>query len=151
GSTLANAGDPATAETVLRRALRRHSGDVWVNYDLARVLEQLSRRDGAIRFYTAARAVRPETAHEPAHALASKGESDEGIEIFQDLARLRPKNGRHLVCLGSALQERGRSKEAAAVLEQAIAALRDLIRLKPDDSGAHNDLGNALKAQGKLD
>ena len=37
----------------------RHPGDVWVNYDLARVLEQLNRRDEAIRFYTAARAAPP--------------------------------------------------------------------------------------------
>ena len=151
GNALADAGDPATAERVLRRAQARHTGDVWINYDLARVLERLNRRADAIRFYTAARALRPETAHELAHALAGRGESDEAIEVFRDLARLRPKMGRHLGCLATELIGRGRSKEAAAALEQAVAAHREAIRLKPDDAIAHNNLGLALDEQGKLD
>ena len=36
GRALNDAGDPAGAETVLRRAQQRHPGDVWINYDLAR-------------------------------------------------------------------------------------------------------------------
>ena len=32
--------------------------------------------------------------------LADKGEFDEAIEVFRDLARLRPKMGRHFNCLG---------------------------------------------------
>ena len=43
--------------------------------------EQLDRRDEAIRFYTAARALRPETAQELAMQLANKGGSDEAIEV----------------------------------------------------------------------
>ena len=145
GKALSAVGEPSTAETVLRRAQRRHPGDVWVNYDLAQVLEKLGRRDDAIRFYSAARAVRPETAHELAHALTRKGESDEAIEVFRDLVRLRPGNGRHLACLGQALKDRGRSREAAEVLEKAVAALREAIRLKPDTRPAHDNLGNALQ------
>jgi Flp pilus assembly protein TadD len=71
GRALLNDGDLAATESVLRRALGRHAGDVWINYALAVVLERLNRREEAIRFYTAARAVRPETAHELAHALCS--------------------------------------------------------------------------------
>jgi eukaryotic-like serine/threonine-protein kinase len=73
GTALHHAGDAAAAEAVLRGAQRRHPGDVWVNYDLAGVLEKLARRDDAIRYYTAARSIRPETAH----ALEDKGELDE--------------------------------------------------------------------------
>ena len=36
GRALNDAGDPAGAEAVLRRAQQRHPGDVWINYDLAR-------------------------------------------------------------------------------------------------------------------
>ena len=100
GKALLNEGELPAAEAVLRRALRLHSGDVWVNYTLGSVLEKLSRRDEAIRFYTAARAIRPETAHELAHALAAKGQTDEAIDVFRDLTRLRPKDGRHLSGLG---------------------------------------------------
>ena len=63
GRALKDAGDPAGAEAVLRRAQQRHPGDVWINYDLASSLEKLARREEAIRYYTAARSLRPETAH----------------------------------------------------------------------------------------
>jgi eukaryotic-like serine/threonine-protein kinase len=115
------------------------------------VLEAQSRRDDAIRFYTVARAIRPETAHEMAHALSNRGESDEAIEIFRELARLRPGNGRHAACLAENLRERGRSKEAAAALEQGVASLREAIRLRPGAYAGHNNLGLALVSQGKLD
>ena len=125
--------------------------DVWVNYELGRVLEAHSHRDDAIRFYTAARAVRPETAHELAHALANRGESDEAIEIFQELVRLRPGAGRHAACLGADLKARGRSKEAMAALEQGVASLREAVRLNPGAYAARVNLGRALLSQGKRD
>src|SRR5262249_45452697 len=137
GRALKDAGDPAEAEAVLRRAQQRHSGDVWINYDLAGALEKLARRDEAIRYYTAARSLRPETAHELAHALEKQGESDEAIAVFRDLERLRPRNSRHLGCLGKSLKARGRSQEAIAVLEAAVAAAREAIRTRPDDAYAH--------------
>jgi serine/threonine-protein kinase len=151
GSALLDAGDAKLAESVLRRAQRRYPGDVWLNYNFARCLEKLARREEAIRYYTAARSIRPEVAHELAHALVGKGESDEAIAVFQELARLRPGNGRHLLCLGRTLQDRGRAQEATAALDDAIAALREHILQRPDDAWAHGNLGLALLQQGKLD
>src|SRR4029077_16235381 len=147
---LNDAGDPAEAEVVLRRAQRRYSGGVWINYDLAGALEKLARRGEGSRYYIAARSLRPETANELAHALEMKGESDESIAVFRDLERLRPKNGRHLGCPGKALKARGRSQEAATVLEAAVAAAREAIRARPDDAYAHSSLAFSLEAQGKL-
>jgi len=151
GRALKDAGDPAGAELVLRRAQQFHPGDVWINYDLARALEKLARRDEAIRYYTAARSLRPDTAHELAHALRDKGERDEEIAIFEDLRRLRPGSGRHLGCLGRALLNQGRSDQARAALAAAEAANREAVRLRPDDASAHFSLGVALHIQGKLD
>src|SRR5262249_18039092 len=68
GVALFEAKDTPAAEGLLREAQRLHPRDVWLNYDLARCLEELGRRDEAIRYYTAARAIRPETAHALAHA-----------------------------------------------------------------------------------
>src|SRR5262249_2779868 len=99
GRALVNAGDPTGAGDGLRRAQRRYSDDVWINYDLAVALEMLARRSEAIRYHTAARALRPESAHELAHALEKQGEGDEAIGVFEDLRRLRPDNGWHLGCL----------------------------------------------------
>ena len=94
--------------------------------------ERLAHRDEAIRYYMAARSLRPETAHELAHLLERKGETDQAIAVFQDLARLRPKDGRHLVCLGEVLQGRGRSQEAKTALDAAIGTLRAAIGLEPE-------------------
>ena len=151
GTGLIGAGESALAESVLRTAQDRHPGDVWVNRALAAVLEKLSRRDEAIRFYTAARSIRPETAHSLAHALEARGASDEALSVFRDLNRLRPGNGQHLGCLGRALKAKGLSGEADETLEAAAAAWRSVIRLKPDDANAHHRLGDALLDQGKLD
>ena len=151
GNALTAAGDRAAAEAVLREAQRRHPDDVWVNYNLAGVLAAPGRTDEAVRYYTAARSIRPETAHELAHALEQRGESDEAIEVFRRLCLIRSRNGRHLNCFGKALQDRGRVEESGKILEAAIAALRDEIQLHPDHVSAHFNLGNALNAQGKHD
>jgi eukaryotic-like serine/threonine-protein kinase len=150
GRALNNAADPAGAETVLQRAQQRHASDVWINYDLAVALEKLARREEAIRYYTAARSLRPETAHELGHALEKKGDADESIAVFRDLQRLRPRNARHLGCLGKALKARGRSQEAALVLEAAVASASEAIRARPHDAYAHSSLAFSLETQGKL-
>jgi tetratricopeptide (TPR) repeat protein len=122
-----------------------------VNYNLARVLEALGRTDEAVRYYTAARSIRPETAHELAHALEQRGESDEAIEVFRQLCLIRARNGRHLSCFGLALRARGRVEESGKILDSAIAALREEIQLHPDHFNAHTNLGSAFLARGKGD
>jgi tetratricopeptide (TPR) repeat protein len=151
GTGLSAAGDGTLAETVLRRAQERHPRDVWVNFELAGVLQKLARRDEAIRFYTAARALRPETAHMLAHALAESGKGEEAVAVFRDLERLRPDDGRHLECLGESLQSRGRAAEARDVLARALAVQRGWIRNHPDDAKAHTTLGRSLQALGRLE
>ena len=150
GTALNNSGDIPGAESVLRTAQERHPRDPWVNYELANVLEKLSRRDEAIRFYTAARSLRPETAHELAHALEKRGDSDEAIAVFRDLNELRPGNARHLGCLGTALKNKGLSHEADEAFESAAAVVREAIRRDPDDAYAHGVLGMVLR-RGKGD
>jgi tetratricopeptide (TPR) repeat protein len=151
GTALWSAGDPATAEPVLRAAQRRHPGDVWINYDLARVCERRNQRHDAIHFYTAARAIRPETAHQLAHLLEHQGESEAAVAVFQDLTHLRPRNARHLDCLGSLLAKLGRAAEARPILEAVVAAGRDRVRREPRNDTAHNYLGIALNALSKHD
>jgi eukaryotic-like serine/threonine-protein kinase len=150
GTGLSEAGDSIHAESVLRAAQERHPRDVWVNYALGNVLEGLSRGDEAIRFYTAARSLYPATAHELAHALENRGDSDEAIAVFRDLKELRPRDPRHLACLGLALADRGRSREADEAFESAVAAARKAIQLKPDAARAHSILGMIL-CDGKHD
>jgi tetratricopeptide (TPR) repeat protein len=152
GAALHSDGDDALAESVLRRAQQRHPRDVWVNSELGGVLQELGRTDEAIRFYTAARAIRPETAHALAHALADRGDFDEAIAVFCDLVALRPKQIQQMGCLRWTLEQRGQSlKDVAADIDRAVAPLREAVRLKPDDAEAHTILGRTLFMQGKYD
>jgi serine/threonine-protein kinase len=150
GANLSKLGELKGAEALLRAGQRLYPGDVWLNIALAQCLEGQSRRQEAIRYYMAARSVRPETAHVLAHALEQIGETDQAITVFQDVARLCPKVIKHLVCLGEALKSRGRSQEATAAFDAAIGAGRQALPLKPHPAQIHFDLGRALNAQGKL-
>jgi serine/threonine-protein kinase len=152
GTGLHEAEDDHLAESVLRKAQRRHPGDVWINSELGAVLHSLGRNDEAIRFYTAARAIRPETAHALAHVLAERGDLDEAIAVFCDLVALRPDQIQHLGCLRLTLEERGQSLNVvAANVDRVVAPLREAVRLNPDDAEAHTILGRTLFIQGKLD
>jgi eukaryotic-like serine/threonine-protein kinase len=152
-AALAEAGERGAAVELLGRAQIEHPGDVRVNYNLGRELEQVQppRMEEAIRYYTAARALRAETAHELAHAWQSRGRRDEARAIFEDLTRLRPASSRHWVCLGFLLRSLGDRDAALAALEQAIATSRDAIRLGPDVAEAHFRLGNALAGKGMME
>jgi len=147
GSALRDAGDSQAAEGVLRQAQRRYPGDFWLNYNLARCLENLARREEAIRYYMTARSIRPESAHELAECLEFKGELDDAIAVFRDLERLQPKNGWHKGGLARVLKARGRSSEAAGVLAAAVSVLREASQIRPEDWFIHFQLGNVLKEQ----
>ncbi len=153
GDALAEAEEHEAAAGLFRRAQAHYPGDVWLNYDLGRELEAVHppRTEEAIGYYTAARALRPETGHELAHALEGRGRGPEAIAVFQDLVVLRPRNGRHWSCLGNLLKMRGDRGGSDAALDKAVEALREAIRLQPDSAYAHSNLGLALMRQGKLD
>jgi tetratricopeptide (TPR) repeat protein/serine/threonine protein kinase len=119
---LSREGAHEEAIRLLRAAQERHPGDVWLNHDLAQALYRSPRRDldEAIRFFTAARAVRPEIGHALAHALEDKNRYQEATSIFRELVRLRPRNASHHNCLANALARAGQTKEALAAYRRAL-------------------------------
>jgi tetratricopeptide (TPR) repeat protein len=149
---LAEAGARDAAAALLHRAQAVHPGDVWVNYQLGRALEELhpSRSEAAIGFFTVARALRPETAHELAHALETRGRDAEARVIFEDLTRLRSANGRHWACLGRLLLRGGDLAGSLAAQEKAVATLRAAIDFNAEDFHSHLILGSSLEAQSKV-
>jgi tetratricopeptide (TPR) repeat protein len=151
GQALANAGQAEAAVALLRQAAVQYPDDVWVNYILAEVLNGRgpSARAEAVRYYTAARVLRPATAHALAHLLARMGRGAEAEAVFRDLAGRRPEDPRHFACLGNHLKEGGRAAAAATSFERAIAAGRAALRLRPDDAPAHYDVGRALSGLGR--
>jgi tetratricopeptide (TPR) repeat protein len=140
---------PAQAAELLRRAQRQYPADFWVNHDLGRVLRTVTppERDEAVRFLTAAVALRPESPGARSNlgfALHDKGQSDEAIASYKKAIELDPKYAMAHHNLGKALQDKGE-------LDAAIACFEKAIELNPKLVQAHNNLGAALGAKGQLD
>jgi tetratricopeptide (TPR) repeat protein len=149
GELLVLKGAFGPAEAVLQQARQEHPGDFWVNLDLGVALAAMrpARWHEAIRFYTAAVAVRPQSPG--AHAnlgncLAGQGRLDEAVAEFREALRLKNDYAEAHLGLGSALHEQGR-------VDEAIGAYRDAIRCKHDHYNAHCNLGIALRDKGRLD
>ena len=153
GTALADAGDFDAAVKVLRQGSGAYPGDSRVHLQLARSLSRVRppQAGEVLRAYSVARALQPELGHDLAHELDDQGRTEEADAVWRDLVRRRPLTATHLVCYGNNLRERGRLAEANPILERAVAAIREAIRLRPDDTWAHNNLGRALRALGRMD
>jgi WD40 repeat protein/tetratricopeptide (TPR) repeat protein len=132
---------------LLRRTQRAYPADLWANYWLAAELSSSGQPAEAVRYYTAALALRPEN---PliylgrGNALFDAREVDAAIADYRQSCTLAPRYAVGRNNLGHALRIRGR-------LDEAIAELREAIRLKPDLANPHYHLGHALKAKGRLE
>ncbi len=150
--SLDEARDMPSSIALLRKAQQRHPLDVWVNYFLGKALCQTGSTDEGITFLSIARGLHPETGHDLAHALEVRGRDAEAIAAFRELARLRPGNGLHHICLGNILNHDPKWKaEAEASYGTAIKLAREAIDRRPEDAIAHKALGTALGYSGRLD
>jgi tetratricopeptide (TPR) repeat protein len=134
---------------LLRRAQQQYPGDFWVNLDLGVALHKVTppERDEAVRFMTAAVALRPDSPGpylSLGGALCSKGQLDEGIACWRKAIELSPKLAMAHYDLGAGLAHKGQVDEAIACYKKAIA-------LDPKLARAHMNLGLALKDKGRLD
>jgi serine/threonine-protein kinase len=151
-SALREAGEQAKAISLLESAAQRVPDDVWINYNLAEVLAEIpARREEAVRYYTAARALRPESAHNLGHLLDEMGRGDDAIATFRALVNVRPTESRNIGCLATVLLGRQHHAEGRKTLDQAIAAARETIRLRPSDAGEYHILGHLLNVRGDQD
>jgi serine/threonine-protein kinase len=149
GRALIEAGSFSQAEAVLRVAQREHPTDFWINNSLAYTytLMQPPLLDEAIRFYTAACALRPESTtawNDLGLSLANKGRFDEAIAAYHKALDLDPEFAWAHNHLGTALLKQRR-------LDDAIKEFREAIRIDPNDAMPYTNLGTALQAQVRLD
>jgi tetratricopeptide (TPR) repeat protein len=143
-STLRSAGLTERAIEVLRAAHARHPNSAGINLQLAQccVRARPPRLDEAIRFYTAALALRPSAGlyYELALALADKGEVEEAIVLLRQSLAAGPgpssTSVRARAVLGELLLGQGAVAEAAA-------CWRELARQAPSADAWYN-LGLAL-------
>jgi serine/threonine protein kinase/Flp pilus assembly protein TadD len=131
-----------------RRIQRAYPADLWANFDLAYALEDNGEPAEAIRYYTAALALRPGNAGiylNRGRALVAAGEVDAAIaDYYQARALAPPSYAVGHNDLGIALKSLGKLDEAVACFQKAIA-------LDPKLALAHSNLGTALIEMGKVD
>jgi serine/threonine-protein kinase len=149
GLGLHHAGDRKAEESVLRQGLRRYPSDPWLNLLKGLSLEATGRRDDAIGYYMAARAIRPAAGHQLGHLLERQGRPEEAIAVFEDLTRLRPWNWSHLDCLVKVLVDQGRTQEAERLRSKLIPMLEEALVRTPRSATLHANLAADLANQGK--
>jgi tetratricopeptide (TPR) repeat protein len=152
-AVLVGYGDREAGVALLRKSADRHPDDLWVSFELAGHLLNLrpAQPDEAIRYFTAARALRPTTAHALADTLKDRGRSAESIAVFRDLERRQPADGTHSSCLGRELKDLGRADEARATFERAVIAFRTTLAANPSEAITLHNLGMALDGLGRTE
>ena len=151
GRALKDADDPATAESVVRPAQRRHPDDLGLTILLAETLMMRSRQQEATRYYMMARVVRPEAAHPLSHALHHAGRDGRGDRRVlragprQAVERRVPELSRRVVARAGFARPGQR-----ALIEAAVAIYREAVRRRPEDPQSHVTLGIALAEQGHI-
>jgi tetratricopeptide (TPR) repeat protein len=135
---------------LLRRVQFAYPGDFWVNLLLGDELLHTEKDAEAIRYYTAALAIRPDNpgvllnrALALGHlgkegAAAARADLQRAITVSPRLARAHFVLGSHL-CADLNDYDKG------------IECLRKAIEFDPKHADAHHNLGAALASQGKLD
>jgi serine/threonine protein kinase/Flp pilus assembly protein TadD len=146
---LGELGAVPEAVALLERAQAAHPGDFWINYELSLACHKMRPRlrEEAIRFATAALAVRPDNVaalNNLGNALFQKGRLDEALTQFRAASRCKKDFPVAHFNLGTALSLKGH-------LDEAIAEHGEAIRLKNDFAEAHDGLGSVLRKKGRLD
>jgi eukaryotic-like serine/threonine-protein kinase len=117
----------------LQRAHLRHPDNFFINGSLARASRDA---DEAIRFYTAARAIRPRNAPTAlflGDALHRRGRLDEAIALYREAIALDPDLVYTYRALIETLQSQGKRDEAIAEIRAAVAA-------KPNNAPLSNSI-----------
>jgi serine/threonine protein kinase/Flp pilus assembly protein TadD len=178
---LAQRGATEAALALLRRAQQACPGDFWINHELGRALRDCRppQYEDAIRFFTAAVALRPDNAGVRLNlgtALARAGRLDDALAAYRQAIELKPDYSMAHYFLGQILAEKGQLDEAIAAcrratkfkpdygdafydlgtllgragrVDEALVALRSAVELMPDHAESHGNLGSALQSQGE--
>src|SRR5205807_1900208 len=121
GNYLADAGAVDTAVAVLRQAQQWHPNNFWITNDLADYLQRLGQPAEAIRFRTAALALRPESAR--AHynvglTLLNQRDLKQAIAAFNEAMRLLSDDSWIRIDWGNALKDKDALDEAVAAFQE---------------------------------
>jgi tetratricopeptide (TPR) repeat protein len=131
----------------LRRIQRAHPADLWANHDLAEELVSSGRQGEAIRYFTAALALRPESPGiylNRGRCLDLVKETDAAIADYERCLALAPNYLTAFANLSIALQTQGRLQDALAVCSKAV-------QTNPDRAASWSNRSNVLRKLGEID
>jgi tetratricopeptide (TPR) repeat protein len=132
GDALMGTGCYQEAVAFLKKGQQAHPQDYWINANLGICLSRLGpkRLDEAIRYYTAALALRPEAAKSHSNlgeALKAQGRLDEArecdrkvLEIYSQACEQNPKEAKYWHRRGALYAQLGQHDKAACDYSQAI-------------------------------
>ncbi|SIO28023.1 Serine/threonine protein kinase [Singulisphaera sp. GP187] len=112
---LADLGDREPAIALYRAAQRAHPDDFWISSNLAQELVRAGRFDEAVRFASAAVAIRPRSGHALValgKALHLGGRLEDAAATLRKAVRLRPDDANVQGTLDAVLRDLGRSEGA---------------------------------------
>jgi tetratricopeptide (TPR) repeat protein len=144
GRALREAGANEQAARLLRRGQRHDPRHFWITLELAQCFYVSERWEEAVRFNTAALALRPQSPFVHGAlgaALTKKGAQDEAIAVCHEAIRLKADYAEGWNNLGVALSNK-------RALDEAVAAFKEAVRLNPDYAEAYTNLGAALNYKG---
>jgi serine/threonine protein kinase/Flp pilus assembly protein TadD len=146
--TVALPRESPTCLMLSRQIQHSHPDDFWANHNLAGILHYRQRPqwDEAIRYYTAALAVRPRhpaTCVNLGNALWGKGDLAGAIAAYRDAVQAQPDYVAAYERLRQVLEQKGD-------LDGVIAEVRETIRLR-NHVVDHVVLGQLLQRKGLLD
>jgi serine/threonine protein kinase/Flp pilus assembly protein TadD len=133
----------------LRKIRRAYPADVWANHDLGWRLQESGRHGEAIRYFTAALALRPDSpglCYNRGRCLHEMKEMDEAIADYKRCLDLAPNYFGAYANLSLVLQDRGRLQDALAVWNKALEAFPDHARVWSSRANIHNTLNEHRKA-----
>jgi tetratricopeptide (TPR) repeat protein len=138
----------ALRRRILQEAQAAYPSDVWIALSLADALAEEDDDEGALRFYTVAVSLRPDSSpgiyHNFTTLLREQGKQDEIVAVLRMRIDIAPDRSRAYTNLA-------RELHLLARLDEAIAAYRKAIEINPQNGSALRGLGLALHAQNKVD
>ncbi len=148
--SLDKAGESKRAIAILRAAVSRYPGDAWANFELAKLLRYAKppQPEDAIRYYTAARALRPETGLDLAETLREQRRNDEAEAIYRELVRGNRRNFLSLFRFLKVLKQNGKWDEAQSVAERISSPFLNRVSRNPSDAGARQKFVQSLWVTG---
>jgi serine/threonine-protein kinase len=135
---------------ILRAAIVRYPGDLWLNSELARRLQLAlpPQTDDAIRYYSIFRALRPSSGTELADLLQNQQGDREAEAIRREMVKSEPDNPHNWAELIKLLKKHSRSDAVRVIREQWLDFVRGQIKLAPNEAIPHLKSAAVFKVMG---